>query len=279
VANWIIRANAPSVVIEQKRIVLKSRRRVSIASGDELVLLSWQSVFVEKARVIGVREASAPSVVPSSEGELKRWWEIDIDEWKDLPAELKLSEASTSLTFVRNWRRPSVHVRLAYRSLPDEDLETLERGELFVARDAYLTFLYALPDRLVQLFLAENPQSLRGWGFSDYADRARALITFIEQRVMSVGRVASAAQSRWDILRARGNFRDAHGLYVWDEAEDAAPIDFTAQVQAFRTLQPEGTEGDFDAPGSQLMEIAELLASRRDTESRFEGVFRSRTNE
>src|SRR5271166_131412 len=137
-AIWIIRANAPSVTVEKKRLVLKSKRRVSIGPGDELVLLSSESVFVDKARVLEVREASAPSIAPSteSEREQKRWWEIDIDEWKSLPQEIDLTDASTSLTFIRNWRRPKVHVRLAYRRMPDEDLETLERGELFVARDA-----------------------------------------------------------------------------------------------------------------------------------------------
>jgi hypothetical protein len=278
-ANWIIRANAPSIAVERNRVVLKSRRRVSISSGDELVLFSWEATFVEKARVLEVREASAPSLSPSVEGEEKRWWEIDIDEWKHLPVQLKLDEASTSLTFVRNWRRPNVHVRLAYRRLPDEDLKTLERGELFVARDAYLTFLDALPDRLVQLFLADNPRSLRTWRFAGYADRARALIDFIEQRVLSVGRVASAAQRQWDAFQARGKLPETHRLYVWDEAEGASPIDFTAQVEAFRALQPDGAEDVGAASRSQLTEIAELLASRQSTESRFENLFRNRTDE
>jgi hypothetical protein len=277
-ANWIIRANAPSVAVDGNRVVLKSRRRVSIAPGDELVLLSWASTFVEKARVIEVREASAPSLSPSVEGAEKRWWEVHVDEWRDLPEEIKLSEASTSLTFVRNWRRPNVHVRHAYRRLPDEDLETLERGELFVARDAYLTFLDALPPRLVQLFLAENPHPVRTWDFASYADRARALIRFIEQRVMSVGRLASAAQSQWDIFQGRASLTDAQRLYVWDEAEDAPPIDFTAQVQAFRALQPDGGK-EFDPRTSQLTEIADLLSSRQSAESRFESLFRNRIDE
>lgn len=276
-ANWIIRANAPSVTVERSRVVLKSRRRVSIASGDELVLLSWESAFLERARVVEVREASAPSLVPSSEGEEKRWWEIDIDEWKPLPEELKLSEASTSLTFVRNWRRPNVHVRLAYRRLPDEDLETLERGELFVSRDAYLTFLDALPGRLRQLFLAENPPPSWSWRAADYADRARALIQFIEGRVMSVGRVASATQEQWDLFSRRLG-SDARRLYLWDEEDAGRPIDFTSQVQAFRTLLPETVEEGIPS-GSQLTAIAEILPSREGVERRFETIFRNRIDE
>ena len=252
---------------------------MSISSGDQLVLLSWDSTFTEKAQVIEVREASAPSLAPDIEGEQKRWWEIDVDEWKRLPEELKLSEAATSLTLVRNWRRPNVHIRLAYRRLPDDDLETLQEGHLFVARDAYLSFLDALPGRLVQLFLADNPHPLQTWRFAGYADRARALISFIEQRVMSVGRVAAAAQSQWDILRDRGGFAEAQRLYVWDEVDESRPIDFTAQVEAFRTLlQPESPE-EADARGSRLTEIAGLLTSRQSAESRFEALFRNRIDE
>jgi hypothetical protein len=277
-ANWVIRANAPSVTIEQKRVVLKSRRRVSIGASDALVLLSSESTFVAKARVLEVREASAPSVAPSDEGEQKRWWEIDIDEWKSLPQEVDLTDASTSLTFIRKWRRPKSNVRLAYRRLPDDDLETLERGELFVARDAYLTFLDALPARLVQLFLAEYSSSLRTWSSANYADRASALIKFIEERVMSVGLVASATQSQWDIFMRRAGSQDSSRLYVWDEDEAARPIDFTSQVQAFRSLLSEGTE-DSDSRRSQLTEISELLASRQRAESRFEAIFRNRLDE
>ena len=277
-ANWIIRANAPSVTIEKKRVVLKSRRRVSIGAGDALVLLSSESVFVDKARVLEVREASAPSAAPLDEGEQKRWWEIDIDDWKSLPQEVDLTDASTSLTFIRKWRRPKIHVRLAYRRLPDEDLETLERGELFVARDAYLTFLDALPARLVQLFLAENPSPLRTWSSANYADRASAVIKFIEERVMSVGLVASATQSQWDIFMRRADSPDSSRLYVWDEDEAARPIDFTSQVQAFRSLLSEGTD-DSGSRRSQLTEISELLASRQRAESRFEEIFRNRSDE
>jgi hypothetical protein len=278
-ANWIIRANAPSVTIEQKRIVLKSRRRVSIKSGDVLVLLSRETVFADKAQVLEVREASAPTIAPFEEGEIKQWWEIDIDEWKNLQQEVDLTDASTSLTFVRNWRRPKVHVRLAYRRLPDEDLETLERGELFVARDAYLTFLDALPARLVQAFLAVNPPLLRTRRLTNYAERARALIAFIEERVMSVGRTALAAQNRWNLFLVRSGLRDSPHLYVWDEDEAARPIDFTAQVEAFHTLLPENTEEPDASGNSQLTEIAVLLASRQGTENRFENLFRNRIDE
>ena len=271
-ANWIIRATAPSVTVEQKRVVLRSRRRVSIVAGDELVLLSNESVFIDKARVLEVRHASAPSIAPLDEG--------DIDEWKSLPQEVDLTDASTSLTFIRDWRRPKIHVRLAYRRLPEEDLETLERGELFVARDAYLTFLDALPARVVQLFLAENPPPFRAWRITYYADRVRALIAFIEERVMSVGRVAITVQNRWDLFSARTGSSSSPPLYVWDEAEDARPIDFTSQVQAFRILLPEAVEEPLSGGNqSQLTEIRDILASRQGLEERFEALFRNRLDE
>jgi hypothetical protein len=226
-----------------------------------------------------VRHASAPSIAPYDEGEQKRWWEIDIDEWKSLPQEVDLTDASTSLTFIRNWRRPKIHVRLAYRRLPEEDLETLERGDLFVARDAYLTFLDAVPARLSQLFLAENPPFFRTWRITDYADRARALIDFLEERVMDVGRVAIAAQNSWDLFLGRLDSSGSRPLYVWDEAEDARPIDFTSQVQAFRALLAENAEHAGFGGSSQLTAVAELLASRQSTENRFEALFRNRVDE
>jgi hypothetical protein len=278
-ANWIIRANAPSATIEQKRVVLKSRRRVSIKSGDELVLLSREAVFVEKAQVLEVREASAPSIAPFEEGELKQRWEIKIDEWTSLQQEIDLNDASTSLTFIRNWRRPKVHVRPAYRRLPDEDLATLERGELFVARDAYLTFLDALPARLVQAFLAENPPLLHTRRTTDYAERALGLIGFIDERVMSVGRTALAAQDRWNRFLARTDSDDSQHLYVWDEEELTWPIDLTAQVDAFRALLPESAAEAESDSRSLLTEIADILASRQGTENRFENLFRNRLDE
>ena len=278
-ANWIIRENAPSATIEQKRIVLKSRRRVSIKSGDEVVLLSRETVFVDKAQVLEVRQVSTPSSARFEESEPKWWWEIQIDEWKSLPLEIDLNDASTSLTFIRNWRRPKVHVRPAYRRLPDEDLETLERGKLFVARDAYLTFLDALPARLVQVFLAENPPLLQTRRTTDYAERARALILFVEERVMSVGRTAIAAQDRWNLFLARKDSGDSRYLYVWNEDEASWPIDFTAQVDVFRTLLPESGAAPDSGGSSRLTELAEILASRRDTESRFENLFRNRVGE
>jgi hypothetical protein len=278
-ANWIIRENAPSATIEQKRVVLKSRRRVSIKSGDELVLLSREAVFVNKAQVLGVTEASAPSIAPFEESEPKQWGENQIDEWTSLQQEIDLNDASTSLTFIRNWRRPKVHVRPAYRRLPDEDFATLERGELFVARDAYLTFLDALPARLVQAFLAENPPFLRTRYTTEYAERARALISFIEERVLSVGRTALAVQDRWNLFLAKTDSGASRHLYVWNEDEASWPIDFTAQVAAFRTLLPEnGAEAD-SGGSSQLTEIAEILASRQGIESRFENLFRNRVGE
>ena len=277
-ANWIIRATAPSVTVERDRVVLKSRRRISIAAGDALLLLSRELTFSAKARVLEVREGTGRSLLSSAEGEEKNWWEIDIDGWKELPLQLKLDEASTSLTFVQNWRRPNVHVRLSYRRLPDEDMKTLDRGELFVARDAYLTLLDALPERLFQSFLAENPRLPRTWRSVAYADRARALIEFIEKRVMSIGRVASTTQRFWDNLCERTGSTDTHTLYVWNESDDIAPIDFTAQVDAFHALQRDSGEGE-QFSGSQLTEIGEIMGARQSTELRFENLFRNRIDE
>lgn len=274
--TWIIRTGAPSVVLEASRVVLRSRRRISIRSGDELVLLSRESVFVNKAQVVEVRQGGTPYIVSSDEEEKQRWWEVHIEDWKKLRQEIALADASTSLTFIRNWKRPKVHVRLAYRRLPDADMETLERGELFIARDTYLHFLDALPPRLVQLFLAENPPRSVSWTNSDYAERARALINFIEAHVLCVGRVALATQKLWVQFLTQVGSPDAQRLYLWDEIEAGHPIDFTSQVDAFRTLLPD-TEDSGSA--GQLTEIAELLDSRRSIEDRFETLFRDRIHE
>jgi hypothetical protein len=193
-ANWIVRSNAPSATVDETRVILRSRRRVAVKAGDDLVLLSSEWHFTAKARVLEVVEGSGTTL---EGGEEKRWWELRIDRWESLAQEIALDDAATSLTFIRNWRRPKIHVRRAYRSLSDDDLETIERGDLFIAREAYLTFISALPPRLAQLFLAESPApSLRTRDVGDFSARAVALINFVEERVLSVGRVTIAAQAQ-----------------------------------------------------------------------------------
>jgi hypothetical protein len=166
-----------------------------------------------------------------------------------------------------------------YFGANNEDLATLERGELFVARDAYLTFLDALPARLVQAFLAENRPLVRTRRTTDYAERTLTLIGFIDERVMSVGRTALAAQDRWNRFLARTDSGDSRHLYVWDEGESTWPIDLTAQVDAFRALLPESAAEAESGSRSLLTEIADILASRQGTENRFENLFRNRLDE
>jgi hypothetical protein len=277
-ANWIIRSNALSVSVENTRIILRSKRHVSIKPGDELVLLSSGWVFTHTARVLDI-SAGSTTLRPN---EQKNWWELHIERWDPLPREVELDDVSTSLTFVRNWKRPKVHVRQAYRRLPDDDLETIKRGDIFLARDAYLTLIAALPPRLGQYFLAErSPASAQSRSIVDYAERAVALIRFIDERVLSVGKVVLAAQDQWDILSTRIGSPKGQALYVWDENEMATPAtNLTLQAQAFRTLLPETTE-ESGVQRPSLSEIAELLTSpaRQDVERRFERVFRSHGDE
>ena len=276
-ANWIIRTNAPSVSVEKSRVVLNSSRRVSIGPDDELVLLSTEWTFTHKARV---REITESRIAVARGGE-KRSWEIHITGWQTFPQVVDLNDVSTSLTFIRNWKRPKVHVRHAYRRLPDGDLETLERGEYFLARHAYLTFISALPRRLVQLFLADSsPDPPRGWGSADYPERSRALIRFIEERVLTIGHVVLDAQSQWDALSSQIGAPKPIPLYVWDEDETAPPINLTSQAETFRTLVPE--PGDEREPHrAQLTEIGEVVTSpeRQATNHRFELLFRNHADE
>ena len=276
-AKWIVRSNAPSVAVEETRVVLRSKRRVSIKRGDELLLLSNEWVFTDKTNVLDTKESR--SRLDSDEE--KRWWEVHIDKWEPLPQALDLNDASTSLTFIRNWRRPKVHVRPAYRRLPDDDLETIERGDLFLARETYLSFVSALPPRLVQYFLAESTfPSQIPWDTPEYVDRAVALIRFIEERVLSLGKVVMAAQNQWDRLSSQTALPLPQPLYVWDEDEATLPINLTSQARIFGTLLSESREGSA-ADRTQLAEIRDILTSpmRRDVERRFERLFRNRFDE
>jgi hypothetical protein len=244
-------------------------------------LLSSERAFTDKARVLEVTEGSAPTQHEDLR-EPKRSWEIVIEKWERLTQEVDLGDASTSLTFVRNWRRPSLHVRPAYRRLPDADLETIERGDLFLARATYLTFLGSLPPRTAQLFLAENFPfpSRTNWEGADYADRSAALVRFIEERVLSVGKVVVAAQNQWEILSSRMGYPKPLPLCVGEE-DETAPINLTSQAEIFGSLLlPEAPDGSEPHP-TQLTDIAELITSsaRRQVEARFERLFRNRIDE
>lgn len=273
-AKWIVRSNAPSVTVEKTRVALRSKLRVSIKRGDELLLLSNEWVFTDKANVLDTKEGRGGL----DSDEEKRWWEVHIDKWEPLPQALALNDASTSLTFVRNWRQPKVHVRRAYRRLPDADLETIERGDLFLARETYLTFINALPPRLVQYFLAERtfPSQTR-WDTPEFIDRAVALIRFIEERVLSLGNILVAAQNQWARLSSQMELPLPQSLYVWDGDEATSPINLTSQALIFGGLLSGSREGSA-ADRTHLAEVHDLLTSpaRREVERRFERLFRNR---
>jgi len=275
--NWIIRNNAPSISVDDERVVIRSRRRVSIKRHDVLLLLSNKLVFSHQADVIRVAERK--STLES--GDDKRWWEISIPKWDLLPQPIDLDLFSTSLTFIRNWTRPKLHVRHGYRRVPEEDLITIQRGEPFLARETYLTLSNALPTTLLQQFLAEVATSLTSLRVTrEYALRSDALIRFIETRVLSIGRVLMDTQVQWQVLLQRIENIEPCPVYIWDEEDAAPPINLSSQAQLFRTLLG-GDHQRPDARIAQLGEIIEVLSARSQQadELRFERIFRDFVDE
>ena len=107
-----------------------------------------------------------------------------------------------------------------------------------------------------------------------------ALIKFVDERVLSVGKVTIAAQAQWEMLSARIEVPNAPPLYVWDEDETAPPINISSQARVFGALLLERGAGP-EQPLTQLTEIVEVLTStaRRSVERRFERLFRDRIDE
>jgi hypothetical protein len=277
-ANWIVRSGAPSVSVDDRRILIRSERRVSIKPGDKvLLLLTEKWAFTREARVLDVAQRPRSS----QGGEEKPWWEINVSEWSSLPEPVELELFSTSLTFIRNLIRPKLHVRQAYRRLPDADLVTIQRGELFLARETYVTLLGALPRPLQQTFLAETVMSsLQTERSIEFVDRARALIQFIEQRVVSLGNKLIDTQRQWESLLPKTGYPDSMPLCVSDEDELGLPLNLSSQAALFRDLFVE-LHGADAAEKTLLAKIGDDLAaeSRRPSEQRFELLFQDRINE
>lgn len=113
--NWIVRQGAPSVEVrvDQKTVFIKSRRRISIARGDPLLLLNPEWVFTHRSRVVDTKRI-ATETEAESDGEFS--WQVEIEGWESLAQPVELDLFSASLTFVRNWSRARAHLSPSYRT-------------------------------------------------------------------------------------------------------------------------------------------------------------------
>jgi hypothetical protein len=283
--QWIIRQGAPSVEIslDSKNVVIKSRRHVSIQPGDRLLFLNLEMVFTHESSVTRVNRS-----VPNTEenGEFQSRWLVETRGWEGLKQPVEFDLFPGSLTFVRNWDKPRLHVRPGYRTLPDDDLKTIEEGEPFLAREVYITLFRALPVPMRWKYLLEHqpgPDAVQIFIERPFFDRAMSLIEFVDRRVITVGRTLIQVDDRWkDIVSKSFGPAPMDAFFSSDEQEDSdvsesIPDPISGQADAFRSLLNE-LEGGGEELGL-IPSLRKALDSESSIQQRFEYLFRSRDNE
>ena len=264
-------------------VTIKSRRRLSIRQGDELLLLSrseGRQAFTAYTSVVTVES-------PSSERDDRlQTHRVLVDHWLPLEPPVYLDLFIFSLTIVRNLDRPNLHFRSGYRRLPEEDVMSIRKAEPFVARTTYYKLLNALPDGLQSSFLADLLLDTSFANATRFQERARKLITFIDERVVAAGTLIHAMEKT--IAQLELNSEDSSFDHVF--AEEASPDqndipprfdNLFEQAEAFRELQstlasPE-TRPVAVQPKTLFDEILDEMnqPDRRNIEERFEAAFRS----
>ena len=283
--QWIVRQGAPSIEtgLDSKNVFIKSKRHVSIQPGDRLLLLNLELVFTHQSSVTRISR-SVPNVEGASE--FQSPWLVETQGWESLKQPIEFDLFPGSLTFVHNWIEPRLHVRPGYRTLPDEDLKTIEEGEPFLAREVYIALFRALPVPMRWKYLLEHqpgPDSVHIFIQRPFFDRAMSLIEFVERRVITVGRTLIQVDDRWKDIVGK-SFAPAPLESFFSSAEqeesdsfDSIPDPISGQADAFRSLLNE-----LEGVGEELGLIPALrnaMDSESSIQQRFEYLFRSRDNE
>jgi hypothetical protein len=283
-ANWILREGAPSLEVrpDRKIVLIKSKRRSSIRPGDCIILMSPKWTFTHQSEVLRAPEKPEHEL---SELEQTPGWSFEVAEWTRFPSPVEFDLFSASLLFVRNWKQPHLHLRPAYRSLSDPDLQTLVNGEPFLARETYLSLMEALPETLRQSFIAEHALPLNNeYRERPFFDLANLAIDFIEQRVVSVGTMVVETDDLWREIAMQAYAPGDLEAYFADEdnqrGNSTAEDSVRTQAALFRNVLGE-LNGKNGETGALFPSVREALTSnsRLQLERRFEFLFRGRNNE
>jgi hypothetical protein len=283
--QWIIRQGAPSVEVgvDSKNVLIKSKGSVSIQPGDRLLLLNPDLVFTHQSSVTSIGRS-----VPNAEDsvEFQSPWLVETQGWESLKQPVEFDLFPGSLTFVHNWNQPRLHIRPGYRTLPDDDLKTIEEGEPFLAREVYITLFRALPVPMRWKYLLEHrpgPDSVQIFIQRPFFERAMSLIDFVERRVITVGRTLIQVDDRWKDLVSK--FLGPAPLEAFfsnpgqEESDgfDSIPDPISGQADAFRSLLSK-----LEGVGEELGLVPALrkaMVSESSVQQRFEYLFRRRDNE
>jgi hypothetical protein len=274
VRNWILREGAPSIKVDKgaKVVLIESRRRVSISPGDALVLLSDGRRFTQWTRVLEV-DARSPTERDSGTPQ-PRLTRISVEEWQAFPIPVEFDLFAASLTFVRNRQKPRLHIRPGYRSLPQNDFETIAAGEPFVAREAWYALMDALPDSMQRKFLAQELLSSTDSAERSFQERTRALIGFIQRRVLTAGAALKEVADLWHEVCGKAGLPREIRAYFHTEDDSAVPDNIETQAALFQVFQSAALQADED--GRALLDLVSerLQTSEQDsTVQRFERLF------
>jgi hypothetical protein len=148
---WLLRKTASSVSADpdKSEFTVYSSRPPAFRSGDCVVLLGGYGKgisFDYSASLVAITSASSDALTTTT---------ATVDKWQKLPDDTTLALLQFSLTAVKNFDRPQLHFRRAYRRLPMTDLQTIKSGEPFAERSAYYLLLRALPNALRESFERE----------------------------------------------------------------------------------------------------------------------------
>lgn len=194
---WLVRADAPSVTVDSKvGMIIRSRTAPRLKVGDQIVLAN-NGKFTKHGIVqkVDSSDGRTSALQPFSYGGRIK---LAVEKWESI-ADSKIADLRFSLTFIKDVNRPERHLRRNYRSVKASDFRTIVHGEVFLARTAYFELLTSLPgDTRLKFEILQ----MRTHRTNDpFLNRLEALETFIEQRVLSVGRLLVNLMEKINILQ------------------------------------------------------------------------------
>lgn len=282
---WLVRSGTTAVDLQPDHlaVTIVSRRTPRMSVGDTVLFLEMggeQMRFTATARIVRIVPFQSESV------EEPKLTKVELKSPVSLPEGLNLDTLWYSLTIVRNTSKPDVHFRRGYRLLPQEDFETIKKGDPFLARSGYFELLNALPQSLRAAFEAEQVL-LAGQARErvTFRERLERLYAFIDQRVLAVDRLLRELAEVTAELDLDGAPIEHWFVSEPDPAEGLAarPDGLAVQLQRFEELRAALT-GDADDQiangGRDFIDetLRQLdLSERRPIEARFERLFAAAT--
>jgi hypothetical protein len=189
-ANWLVREDSSAIDFTPSQTTFRIRsvgRKPSLGRGDTVVVYS--RVRTSSFLVEGIVSRVETTLVD----EKSRLFDtsVTVGQWIKLDHETTIEELAYSLQIIRQPKRPNLYLRLPYRSVQKNDLETIRNGEPYVARHVYHLLVDALPPITQAQFRAEQllmeAQGALEASDRDYQSRLQALCAFLDNTVMPIG--------------------------------------------------------------------------------------------